>query len=645
MMERTLFFLVTLPIFSGALFLLFREQRARVRFTQLVLLVGLVFSLFVFFRRPNELVVNLIGSYNLYLGINRLSGVILIFVNLFGFLICLYCRDYSLLKNKRIYFSLLLWLIAFSNLACLAADFIIFIFAWGALLTLLYAFLNLNTAGNNPDSLKSRPSDSANKALVVVGFGDFSLLLGICLYVYTIGTTQMPGVASVMLNNPLNWCSFLLMLCGAFAKAGCGPLHTWIPAAAETAPGPVMAILPASLDKLLGIYLLARICVDFFVLNDSAMAILLLIGASTIMFAVIMALVQHDLRKLLSFHAISQVGYMVLGFGTGVPIGIAGGLFHMINHALYKSGLFLTGSSIGEKKGTFDLAKLGGLATYMPVTFFTGLVFALSISGVPPFNGFASKWLLYQATLIGMFTTENRFLALVFLIALVAAMFGSALTLASFIKFIHAIFLGQEQPSEKKKPEEVSAPMRTAVVVLAGFCIVLGVVPNLFLREFIEPWMSQRVFFLGTWNSAVSFVLVFTGLLLGLLYWASGKDKKVRQDDLFIGGEEPVFGPNFPATEFYRTIEDLPLMKRLYVFLKLESLDLFNILGRLLRSLAYLLYIFVDRMLNLLTYLCGYLVLGFSWAFRKMHTGVLDFYLVWVLCGLLLVIFFLFRSY
>src|SRR4030042_5389712 len=109
-----------------------------------------------------------------------------------------------------------------------------------------------------------------------------------------------------------------------------------------------------------------------------------------------MSLIQHDLKRLLGYHAVSQVGYMVLGIGTGNPIGIAGGLFHMLNHAIYKSCLFLSGGSVEKKAGTTELDKLGGFAKIMPITFVTFVIASLAISGVPPFNGFASKWMIYQ---------------------------------------------------------------------------------------------------------------------------------------------------------------------------------------------------------------------------------------------------------
>ncbi|MEI6631002.1 MAG: complex I subunit 5 family protein [bacterium] len=625
MMTRYLFFLTILPICSGFLLMVFKSEGLRKGLALLILSISLASSVLLFIKPAQGLSLNLIGDYSLLLGLNKLSGLILVFSNLFGLLVCLYSADYTEVKNRRPYFLYLLSLIAFSNLVCLSADFILFIFSWGATLVLLYAFLSLGSGS------------SAKKALSIVGMADFSLILGVCFYVFVTGSTIMPDnqTAKLLLNQPLGWLAFILMLIGALAKAGCAPFHTWIPQAAEEAPIPAMAILPASLDKLLGIYLLARISVDFFVFNKVIAVILLVLGSLTIIFAVMLALIQHDARKLLSFHAVSQVGYMVLGFGTGTSLGIAAGIFHMINNAIYKSGLFLTAGSVGEKRKTFDLDKLGGLAAYMPITFACGVCFALSISGVPPFNGFASKWMLYQGVLLGLFNSEGAVMRFIYIFALIAAMFGSALTLASFIKFIHAVFLGQESSQDKKNTGEVSSGMRFSVLVLAGLCLLLGIMPGLFLKYFIQPWLGLEIIFIGAWNSQLAAGLLGVGLLLGLIFWQGLKSKKLRTDNFFIGGEEPVFGPDFPATHFYRTIEELPPIKKLYSLMQFEALDLYNLLNGSLRFLAYLLFILVDRFINLLTSLTGYLVLGLSWLLRKLHSGVLDLYLVWSLLGLL----------
>jgi formate hydrogenlyase subunit 3/multisubunit Na+/H+ antiporter MnhD subunit len=190
--------------------------------------------------------------------------------------------------------------------------------------------------------------------------------------------------------------AFLALVTAAFAKAGAMPFHSWVPDSGEKAPAPVAAFLPAALDKLLGIYLLARIVLSVFQLNAEMRTLLMVIGAGSILAAVMMALVQHDMKRLLSYHAVSQVGYMVLGIASGVPVAIAGGLFHMLNNVLYKSCLFLCAGAVEKQAGTTDLDRLGGLAKAMPITFISCLIAATAISGIPPMNGFTSKWMIYQ---------------------------------------------------------------------------------------------------------------------------------------------------------------------------------------------------------------------------------------------------------
>jgi formate hydrogenlyase subunit 3/multisubunit Na+/H+ antiporter MnhD subunit len=266
-----------------------------------------------------------------------------------------------------------------------------------------------------------------------------------------------------------------------------------------------------------------------------------------------MALMQHDSKRLLGYHAVSQVGYMILGFGLGSVIGVAAGLFHMINNAIYKSGLFLSAGAVERQTGKSDIGELGGLSKAMPVTFFASLIFAMSISGVPPLNGFASKWMIYQGIID--FGTGEGIASSLWVVWLGLAVLGSALTLASFIKFIGGIFLGREEPA-LSKIKEVPVLMWLPMAVLALFCIVFGV--------FATGWVVPKLFmpvtgtftFSGLWNSSFVSLLVLISIILGLLvYLATGK-KKFRTEDSFIGGEKIQDRAAYPATEFYKTFTE-----------------------------------------------------------------------------------------
>jgi formate hydrogenlyase subunit 3/multisubunit Na+/H+ antiporter MnhD subunit len=412
---------------------------------------------------------------------------------------------------------------------------------------------------------------------------------------------------SVPLTGPLPIIAFISLAIASFAKAGVMPMHTWIPDMAMTAPVSITGFLPGSLDKLLGIYFLGRISMDVFVMNNRMGKLLLIIGAVTIVAGVMMALVQHDLKRLLSYHAVSQAGYMVLGIGTGNPIGIAGGLFHMLNNAIYKFGLFLSGGAVENRAQTTDLDRLGGLAKLMPITFLTCLIAALSISGVPPFNGFVSKWMVYQGVI-----ELGRGGDKLWVIWLVAAMFGSALTLASFMKLIHAVFLGSpsvttHHPAPKRN--EVSFSMWLPMAVLAALCVIFGVfayrVP---LKNFILPAVPG-VSFRGFWSPGLATLLIIIGIILGVIIYWLGNIKGLRVDTAYVGGEIIPEESRVTGVDFYDTIKNMGTFKEIYRGAEKKNFDIYD-LG---------------------TKFVFFLVRGL----RKIHSGVLSTYLFWSLFGML----------
>ena len=352
--------------------------------------------------------------------------------------------------------------------------------------------------------------------------------------------------------------------------------------------------------------------------------VLLVVGAITIIAAVMMALIQHDLKRLLGYHAVSQVGYMLLGIGTGTPIGIAGGLFHMLNHAIYKSCLFLCGGAVEHKTGTTNLDKLGGLARVMPITFVTCLVGALAISGVPPFNGFVSKWMVYQGV-IELGRQGDK----LWIIWLVAAMFGSALTLASFMKLIHATFLGQkhvgatfmaseEAGSMNRTPtfkrHEVPWTMWLPMVVLSGLCIIFGVFAyRTALSKFILPAVPN-VSFIGFWQPGLVMFLIILGLIIGGIIYLLGRPRAVREDTPFMGGEIIPEEHRVTGVDFYQTIQEMTLFKAIY---KKTEAKLFDIYDQGRRGVFF-----------------------FTKKLQALHSGILPLYLIWCLLGMVILFIF-----
>lgn len=402
----------------------------------------------------------------------QFSGFIMAAAACFGILVTLYSTVF--MKDKEAsnqFYAYLLISLAMVNGAVLADNLVAMLFCWEGLLLTLFGMIAIGRKG---------AFKSATKAFVIVGISDLCMMGGIALAGYLAGTLQISKISLDIAG--LGGLAFILLMIGAISKAGSMPFHSWIPDAALDAPLPFMAILPASLEKLLGIYFLARISLDMFKLDPHSWVsmVMMIVGAITILLAVMMALIQKDYKRLLSYHAISQVGYMILGIGTLVPVGIVGGLFHMINHAMYKSCLFLTGGSVEKQAGTTDLAKLGGLWKKMPVTLTCFLVAAASISGVPPFNGFFSKELVYDGAL------ERGW------IFYAAAILGSFLTAASFLKLGHSAYFGKiskENEGVKEAPVQMLVPM----IVIAGLCVLFGLWNSLPLSNLIQPILGSRL--------------------------------------------------------------------------------------------------------------------------------------------------------
>jgi len=537
--------------------------------------------------------------------LDALNGFVALAVGLFSILIILYSGKFMQGRKGLVQYYSYIVLTAITSVgAVLANNLVLLLVLWGFLGLTLYLLINMGKPGSET---------VAKKTFIIVGGSDVLMLLGICIIYYLTGTFQMDKI-KISLSTTyylLPTFAYLCIAVACFAKAGAMPFHSWIPDCAETALVPVVAYLPASLDKLLGIYLLARITLDLFVMNTAMNIFLMLIGAFTIIAAVMMALIQHNMKRLLGYHAVSQVGYMVLGIGTGNPIGIAGGIFHMLNHAIYKSCLFLTSGNVEKETGTVDLDKLGGLSKAMPLTYICCLIASLSISGVPPFNGFVSKWMVYQG-LINQLQASSFKLQITAVLCLVAAMFGSGLTLASFMKLIHATFLGQRANGKTNKIiEEVHWTMWLPAVVLAIICIIFGIfayqVP---LKYFILPAVSQ-VTFIGSWYAGLSTLLVIIGFVLGLaIFHLEALKPNVRQDAAFVGGEISESTENrVSGTDFYNTIKELAVLKKIYAQAEKGTFDIYE-QGKAV-------------------------VFGMGKFFQFLHNGVLPTYLVWYLLGML----------
>lgn len=543
-----------------------------------------------------------IGNYSA-INIDNLSKLIILLIGLFGLLIVIYSLVYvNKAKGIRNYYPFILITLGSSFGAVMADNLILFIVFWGILALTCYKLIK----GYDEES-----SDAAKKTLVIIGASDGIMIMGIAIIWKISGTVNMSEL-SINTTDAIRNIAFISLLIGSFTKAGAFPFHTWIPDYVKKAPASSSAYLPASLDKLLGIYFLARLCNDVFILNQWLTFCIIIIGVLTIIIAVMMALMQHNYKKLLGYHAVSQVGYMVTGLGLGTPLGIIGGLFHMVNNAIYKSGLFLVAGSIEERTGKEDLDDISGLSKAMPVTFITGLIFALSISGIPPFNGFASKWTIYQGIID--FGKEAGIANQLWIIWLALAVIGSALTLASFIKYISGAFLGRSR-EEFKQVKEVSFLMWLPNLILALLCVGAGVfATNFVIPKFFVP-VAGDIQYVGSWNSTAISMLILISIVLGVLIYLAGNIKNFRVADSFIGGEKFREKTGFASTEFYKTIANNNVFAFLYKKAEEKWFDIY------------------DLSKNIINWLNS--------KFSIAHNGVLSNYAIWILAGLIIMLIFL----
>jgi len=528
----------------------------------------------------------------------------------FLFLIVLY----STVKMRgtpriREYYAYVFLTSALANGAVLSDNFVLLVFFWEGLLLTLYGLITIGGKASNR---------TAVKAFIINGVCDFCMILGIGIVWAQSGTMTMSLVS--LKPEGLAAAAFILMMIGAIGKAGAMPFHTWIPDAAVDAPVTFMAFMPASFEKLLGIYLLARITLDFFKLErGSALSILLMIiGAATIVLAVMMALIQKDFKRLLSYHAVSQVGYMILGIGTAIPIGIAGGIFHMINHAMYKCGLFLSAGSVEHRTGTTELKKLGGLAREMPLTAFGFAVCALSISGVWPLNGFVSKEMVFHGALESGYT-----------IFAIAAWVGAIFTFASFLKAGHSVFFG---PRSKDVPRvrESQAPIYIPILILAALCITFGVFNRLPLTNFIQPILEGHVeageaadftsHALSLFNpvAGISILCLLVAFAIHSYGWKRG-DKKA-----YLASE--------PVHKF-------PGIRQVYDLAEARVFDLYEQGVIFLRGFSEVLFRAIDRPIDFFyEKIITSVGRAFTSVLSRAHTGHYANYLAWTLGGLAAII-------
>ncbi|MBI4215272.1 MAG: hydrogenase 4 subunit B [Parcubacteria group bacterium] len=278
---------------------------------------------------------------------------------------------------------------------------------------------------------------------------------------------------------------FILAMLGLGMKAGIVPLHIWLPLAHPAAPSPVSALMSGVMIKT-AIYLIIRIFVELAVSTPLWWgAAVLLAGAVSSLLGVLYALSEHDIKRLLAFHSVENIGIILLGIGSalifnslGFPalaaLGIISALFHTMNHGIFKALLFLGAGSVVSATHTRNLEEYGGLSHRMPATAFFFLIGAMSISALPPLNGFISEWLTFQGLFAGIGSSE-LLIKFLFILSAAALVLSGGLAAACFVKAYGAAFLGRARSHESQDARETGALFQIPMGLLAGLCVLLGV--------------------------------------------------------------------------------------------------------------------------------------------------------------------------
>jgi len=312
---------------------------------------------------------------------------------------------------------------------------------------------------------KAKSAEAGIKYLIVGSVASSMILLGIALLYASVGTLNMAGlsVALAQSTSVIVPISLALLISGFAFKCGLVPFHFWMPDAYQGAPSPVAAVL-AALSANAGIYSILRVGVSVFSSPQVLLTTLAVFGIASMVTGAVLAIMQSDLKRMLAYSGVSQIGYILMAVGLGTTLGMTGGVFHIINHTIIKSLLFLSAGVIIYHAGTSNMYEVGKKVRFSPAFTYIFLVGVLALAGIPFLNGFASKWIIYISTF------EITPLLTVFTIII------SVLTFAYGIKAFYLMFLsGSDSAARTKTPWSMMAPL----VVLALLCIMIGIIPQI----------------------------------------------------------------------------------------------------------------------------------------------------------------------
>ncbi len=419
------------------------------------------------------------------LNLDGISLPITFAVVILGLLSVVYAVGYTEHEHSRpTFFANQLFFVMGMQWVTLATNLVEFFMAWELMLVPSY-FLILFWG------LPETRQRTALKFWLYTQSGAVAILVGIALLYFVSGATSFElaviqaAYDSFAGAEQMLKLIFVLFAAGFLVKMAVFPLHWWLPPVHAEAPTPISVLLSGAMIET-GAYALVRLGTVLLPETARAMALILcVLGVLTMFYGGVMALAQTDIKRLLAYSSVSQMGYVLFALGSFATFGVTGGLFHLINHAFSKGLLFMTAGAVIHQTHLRDITKMGGLSKKMPMTAFTAAVGAMSIAGSPPLSGFASEWMMFTGGLQRASITTAGVGQPVFLWLSIIAVTTTIISAAYMLRFLGRVFLG---PTRDELAEVAEAPRSMTVpMIILGFLIVLfGVLPGLAL-DVVSP--------------------------------------------------------------------------------------------------------------------------------------------------------------
>ena len=491
------------------------------------------------------------GVYQLTFTIDPLSAFFLVVVNFTALTGILYgryyLRSYQGLKSPvqfALHYFSYIWLHISMLAVIMFRDGIPFLISWE--LMAVSSFMLILFEAENRATLKT-----AVNYLIQMHVGLVLLVIGFLVCEADTGQMSFDALQIYFSHHP-NTGLFILFFAGFAIKAGFVPFHTWLPEAHPAAPSHVSGVMSGVMIKM-GIYgiirVLTNVQTDFLLIG----IVLLVISAISGLFGVMMAIIQHDLKKLLAYHSIENIGIIGIGIGLGTMgiglhnpvlafLGFSGGLLHVLNHSLFKSLLFYCTGSVYRSYHTRNIEQLGGVIHKMPVTAGLFLTGALAISGLPPLNGFISEVLIYLGLFQGL-SAGSVYLSITFLFSIISLVLIGGLAIFCFTKAFGVVFLGNSRTEIKHPAVEVEAGMHFPQYLIALLMVINGLIPMVFLNPLsnllsvnfhiaVLPSLKSTAMVL----TKISFISIVLIVLVSLLLFARR---------LILKGRETATGPTW----------------------------------------------------------------------------------------------------